>query len=1169
MAGIWVEVWNKARTTRYGEIATASAPSFGMVLDASAEWSFTMPVGDPNAALLINERLVEAYTESAAGPRIIGTGIIKNIELSEDGESLNVSGSDLLSLLAGYSVGTLTVQARNWTYLNNSRGAARRMRRNGGGTSETNLDLTNAYDGNTGTSVAVEMRPIVSDVNYCFLYVCCDQKFSQIRVTMGATKNTVTNTVVGQYFNGTAMTGVTITSDGTLSGGKTFAQTGIIAITEPTDWQRITTSDGGNWYIVRLCVSTTDTNSFDLAEIECYADGPTTNGLSQIIACIPAGEPAWSVVNPVTAWSTTLNAAYLTFDGESILTAFESLAKATGEHFRLPTPGELTGASARCICWQRATWATISGHAELVPDSVAAPAAGGLIPILDISARGDTVELVTRVYPRGAGAGAARATLASATKVLHTTVDADSASGQKVLNVAVTSGFAAGGTIHINHGGARAETGVIDTIQTGVSLTLTVNLTNTHTALQADEVWTDDYHTGYRIDKTNNCLYNSTAETAYGRIESPQTFDNIAAIAEDAQHMSDQLAADQLCDAALAWLKTHDSIARFYSLTIAYQGWGVYPIDRLHVVAERYYQAYKAININTYPSSPLYVTGVTERIEDSGADVLDLEISTVERAAQSDESVLTNTIQQVRNVQQAGISGIQTIRTVATGNASLTGGTINGVTIGSANPAAGRFSSLSSASALDVTHPAFGARGDGSTDDQPAIQAAIDAANAAGGGIVYLPLGTYIIGATLNIKSGVMLTGIQDKSVLKLADSGNVNMITANGQDNWGIENLVLDGNKANNSGDRSGIWILDADTFRIRNCFVHDVCNCGIAGTSGLLNGWVENNKLQDCGEASGSSQKGIFFYSDATGGIERLRITGNIVSGSGTDGILIYRSTADQVVRDVILDGNICYSNGAITAGMGIYVSGFSGANPATYIIMSNNRAWAQRDQLEMSYCKYSNMVGNVVSDSVTQDGVEGDGLVLQYCSYCQVTGNVAFNNRAAGITLQTSTYCNVVGNQCFYNNRSDGAGLAGIDLYETSTNNLIEGNVSTDSGTAKQIGIAERGATPDYNYVYNNYVANNLVGTAQISLSGANSKAKYNIGHYTEKEGATNVADGGTVTHGLSVTPTWATGTPSVSGEFVSVTALAATTFTVAIKKHDNSAGTTQTIYWRAGA
>lgn len=67
--------------------------------------------------------------------------------------------------------------------------------------------------------------------------------------------------------------------------------------------------------------------------------------------------------------------------------------------------------------------------------------------------------------------------------------------------------------------------------------------------------------------------------------------------------------------------------------------------------------------------------------------------------------------------------------------------------------------------------------------------------------------------------------------------------------------------------------------------------------------------------------------------------------------------------------------------------------------------------------------------------------------------------------------------------------------------------------------------------------------------------------------ETTGATSVADGGTVTHGLGTTPTVVTVTPSTTGEFVSVTALAATTFTVAIKKHDNSAGTTQTVYWRA--
>jgi hypothetical protein len=64
-----------------------------------------------------------------------------------------------------------------------------------------------------------------------------------------------------------------------------------------------------------------------------------------------------------------------------------------------------------------------------------------------------------------------------------------------------------------------------------------------------------------------------------------------------------------------------------------------------------------------------------------------------------------------------------------------------------------------------------------------------------------------------------------------------------------------------------------------------------------------------------------------------------------------------------------------------------------------------------------------------------------------------------------------------------------------------------------------------------------------------------------------GATSVADGGTVTHSLGATPDVVNVTPSVSGEFVSVTALGATTFTVAIKKHDGTAGTTQTVYWEA--
>ena len=49
--------------------------------------------------------------------------------------------------------------------------------------------------------------------------------------------------------------------------------------------------------------------------------------------------------------------------------------------------------------------------------------------------------------------------------------------------------------------------------------------------------------------------------------------------------------------------------------------------------------------------------------------------------------------------------------------------------------------------------------GDGTNDDSPAITAAINAANAAGGGVVYLPTGTYLGKTSLTMKSKVVLKG--------------------------------------------------------------------------------------------------------------------------------------------------------------------------------------------------------------------------------------------------------------------------------------------------------------------------------------------------------------------------------------------------------------------------
>lgn len=54
----------------------------------------------------------------------------------------------------------------------------------------------------------------------------------------------------------------------------------------------------------------------------------------------------------------------------------------------------------------------------------------------------------------------------------------------------------------------------------------------------------------------------------------------------------------------------------------------------------------------------------------------------------------------------------------------------------------------------NVKSPAYGAEGDGATDDSGAIQAAINAAATAGGGILYFPHGTYLCNTGLVVGSG-------------------------------------------------------------------------------------------------------------------------------------------------------------------------------------------------------------------------------------------------------------------------------------------------------------------------------------------------------------------------------------------------------------------------------
>ena len=124
----------------------------------------------------------------------------------------------------------------------------------------------------------------------------------------------------------------------------------------------------------------------------------------------------------------------------------------------------------------------------------------------------------------------------------------------------------------------------------------------------------------------------------------------------------------------------------------------------------------------------------------------------------------------------------------------------------------------------------FGAKGDGVADDTAVIQNAIDAANALGGGIVFLPSGTYLITDTLTLYNNIHFQGLGGigsgaSSTLILARVDNVAAIEVpdigSGHYNIHIEDIAL---QFNGTGTpQYGISLYNFNTQCVlRNVFVN-----------------------------------------------------------------------------------------------------------------------------------------------------------------------------------------------------------------------------------------------------------------------------------------------------------------------------------------------------------